>query len=284
LGSDPAPGLISVVITTRNEELHLPQLLDSLLVQEPPFEVVLVDSESRDRTVAIAQQFARQHPGILRVIERPGSRGIGRNIGVGAARGEAVAFIDGDCFADSRWLHHVRAALRRSTVVAGRTVPVGKPKYGQLERVELFQQGNDVTYPSCNLAYTRTLFVQLGGFDPRFVTAEDIDLNLRAVLTGAAIQYDAAAVVYHHLRTTFLRFLVQAFWNGYGRKQLTEKHGNLWGNYRLRRLMSGQKSVISWARLNAALTGYVVRVATGGSRRLDGQMPPHTGLDAPTGP
>jgi glycosyltransferase involved in cell wall biosynthesis len=283
LGSDPAPGLISVVITTRNEELHLPQLLDSLLVQEPPFEVVLVDSESRDRTVAIAHQFALQHPGILRVIERPGSRGVGRNLGVGAAHGEAIAFIDGDCFADSSWLHDLRQDLRTATVVAGRSVPVGKPKYGQLERVELFQKGNDVTYPSCNLAYARALFVELGGFDPRFVTAEDIDLNLRAVSSGATIHYDPAAVVYHHLRTTFLRFLVQAFWNGYGRKQLTEKHGNLWGNYRLRRLMSGQKSVISWARLNAALLGYVFRVATGGSRRLDRQMPPNTGLDAPAG-
>jgi glycosyltransferase involved in cell wall biosynthesis len=279
LGSDPAPGLISVVITTRNEELHLPQLLESLVVQEPPFEVVLVDSESRDRTVEIAQRYARRLPGIVRVFERAGSRGVGRNFGVRAARGEAVAFIDGDCFADTQWLHDLREDLRDSHVVAGRTVPVGKPKYGQLERVELFQQGNDVTYPSCNLAYRRDLFVRLGGFDPRFVTAEDIDLNLRAVSAGESIRYDPAAVVYHHLRTSFLRFLVQAFWNGYGRKQLTEKHGNLWGNYRLRRLMSGQKSVISWARLNAALIGYVFRVSTGGSRRIDQTMPGHTGLD-----
>jgi glycosyltransferase involved in cell wall biosynthesis len=279
LGSDPAPGLISVVITTRNEELHLPQLLDSLLVQAPPFEVVLVDSESRDRTVAIAQRYAQAHPDVVRVFEHPGSRGVGRNFGVRAARGEAVAFIDGDCFADPQWVRLLRESLRASPAVAGRTVTVGKPKYGQLERVELFQKGNDVTYPSCNLAYARALFVGLGGFDPRFVTAEDIDLNLRAVETGASIRYDERAIVYHHLRASFVRLLVQAFWNGYGRKQLTEKHGNLWGNYRLRRLMSGQKSVISWARLNAALLGYVFRISTGGSRRLDTKMPEHTGLD-----
>jgi glycosyltransferase involved in cell wall biosynthesis len=279
LGSDPAPGLISVVITTRNEELHLGQLLDSLRVQEPPFEIVLVDSESRDRTVEIAQRFAQRHPDLLRVLERPGSRGVGRNIGVRAARGEFVAFIDGDCFADSGWVHALREDLRTSSIVAGRTVPVGKPKYGQLERVELFEKGNDVTYPSCNLAYSRAEFLRLGGFDPRFVTAEDIDLNLRAVAEGATLHYDPAAVVYHHLRTTFLRFLVQAFWNGYGRKQLTEKHGNLWGNYRLRRLLSGQRSVISWARLGGALTGYFFRVATGGGRRVGGRAPAHTGLE-----
>jgi len=279
LASDPASGLISVVITTRNEELHLPQLLDSLRVQEPPFEIVLVDSESRDRTVEIAKSYAALQPDLLRVLERPGSRGVGRNIGVRAARGEFIAFIDGDCFADPQWLRTLRRDLRDSPVVAGRTVPVGKPKYGQLERVELFQKEHDVTYPSCNLAYSRALFVRLGGFDPRFVTAEDIDLNLRAVEDGASIRYDPDALVYHHVRARFLRFLIQAFWNGYGRKQLTEKHGNLWGNYRLRRLLSGQRTVIAWARLTGAMAGYFFRVTTGAGRRVEGRNPVHSGLD-----
>ncbi len=269
MGSEPSPPLVSVVITVKNEEAHVGQLLESLLRQEAPFEVVLVDAASRDRTLAIAEEFARQHPTILRVIERPGSRGVGRNIGVDAARGRYVAFIDGDCFADSQWLEVVRRALATAPVVAGRTVVVGKPKYGQLERVELFESGYDVTYPSCNLAYRRDLFQQLGGFDPRFVTAEDIDLNLRAVEGGASIRYEPTALVYHHVRTTFIRFLYQAFWNGYGRKQLTEKQGNLWGRYRIRRLLKGQRTPIAWARFSAAMAGYTFRVVTGGGRRLD---------------
>jgi glycosyltransferase involved in cell wall biosynthesis len=279
LGSEPASGLLSVVVTVRNEEVHLPQLLDSLLVQEGLFEIILVDAESRDNTAEIAFRYERSHPDRLRVIRRSGSRGAGRNIGVRASRGEFVAFIDGDCIADSQWLRILRGNLRPAGVVAGRTVTVGKPKYGKLERVELFEKGNDVTYPSCNLAYDRALFLRLGGFDQRFVTAEDIDLNLRAVEAGASIQYDAGAVVYHHLRANFLRFLIQAFWNGYGRKQLTEKHGNLWRNYRLRRLLSGQRTAISWARLIAAMGGYFFRVTTGGGRRVTPTMPPRSGLD-----
>jgi glycosyltransferase involved in cell wall biosynthesis len=286
LGSDVASRpLISVVTTVRNEEQHLPQLLDSLLVQEGPFEIVLVDSESRDRTVDIAQLYAQAHPGLLRVVERSGSRGIGRNAGVALARGDYVAFIDGDCFADSQWLHLLRGGLRTSPVVAGRTVTVGKPRYGQLERVELFQNGYDVTYPSCNLAYRRDLFLQLGGFDARFITAEDIDLNLRAVLSGAAITYFPSAVVYHHVRATFLRFLYQAFWNGYGRKQLTEKHGSLWGRYRLGQLIYGQRGVIAWARLSAALSGYVTRIITGIRPPADTAITPSSTSSAPaTGP
>ena len=268
MGSEP-PGrpFVSVVVTTRNEEQHVAGLLESLAVQEPPFEVVLVDALSRDRTAEIVEGFGRAHPGLVRLIRQACSRGGGRNLGVRAARADFVAFVDGDCIADSRWLASLRRHLGPTTVVAGRTRTVGRPTFGELDRVELYQGGYDVTYPSCNLLYPRALFERLGGFDTRFVTAEDIDLNLRAVQTGAEIRYEAEAIVLHHVRTSLLRFLVQAFWNGYGRKQLTEKHGSLWPRYRLRRLLAGQKGVIAWARLTAALAGYASRMLTGPSGR-----------------
>jgi glycosyltransferase involved in cell wall biosynthesis len=284
LGSDDARRpLISVVITVRNEAPHLPRLFDSLLAQEGPFEVVLVDSESRDRTLEIAEGYARRHPDVIRVLSHPGSRGIGRNTGVAAARGDLVAFIDGDCFPDSQWLRALRGSANSAAVLAGRTVTVGKPQYGHLERVELFQSGYDVTYPSCNLLYRRALFDQLGGFDPRFITAEDIDLNLRAVRAGAGIRFVPDALVYHHMRTTFLRFLYQAFWNGYGRKQLTEKHGSLWGRYRVRRLIEGQRTPIAWMRITAAIFGYGTRVLTAGRKKIrpeNGAMPKNSDATA----
>ena len=229
---------------------------------------MLVDALSRDGTPEVAREFARRFPERVRVFQRSGSRGIGRNEGVARARGELVAFIDGDCIADSHWVAGLRQAFQSSDVVAGRTVPVGPAAYARLERVELYQGGSDVTYPSCNLAYRRQLFERLGGFDPRFITAEDIDLNLRAVTAGSHIGYAPDAIVYHRMRSTLFRFLYQAFWNGYGRKQLTEKHGILWGRYRYRQLLSRQLKALAWARILAALSGYFTRVMTGGDRRL----------------
>ena len=275
MGSDDVRRpLISVVITVRNEAPHLPRLFDSLLVQEGPFEVVVVESESRDRTREIADEYAQRHPGLIRVLSHPGSRGIGRNTGVAASRGDLVAFVDGDCFPDSQWLKALRASANSAPILAGQTITVGRPQFGHLERVELFQSGYDVTYPSCNLLYRRALFDQLGGFDPRFITAEDIDLNLRAVRAGAAIRFVPDAVVYHHLRTTFLRFLYQAFWNGYGRKQLTEKHGSLWSRYRVSRLLEGQRTPMAWARISAAFFGYGTRVLTAGRKRIPAESNP----------
>ena len=282
MGSEPTQRpLVSVVTTVKNEQRHIGRLLDSLLAQEEPYEVIVVDALSRDRTFDITDRYAREHPQKFRVVRRFGSRGIGRNTGVGLARGEFVAFIDGDCFADSQWLRALRAGLGRSDVVAGKTVAVGNAHYSDLERVELIQRGSDVTFPSCNLAYRRSLFEALGGFDPRFITAEDIDLNLRAVEGGASPEYVPSALVYHQMRTTLLRFLYQAFWNGYGRKQLTEKHGSLWTSYRFSRLFETQRRrPVAWLRLAAALAGYLTRVLTGSGQRLSRVSPGSTPTSA----
>ncbi|MCI4334671.1 MAG: glycosyltransferase, partial [Thermoplasmata archaeon] len=173
-----SPAFVSIVCTVRNEARNLPSMLESLLLQQPPFEVILVDALSHDGTADYAREFAAEHPGLLRVIERYGSRGIGRNTGAGEARAEWIAFIDGDCVADPGWLAALRRGFARSDVVAGRTTVLGRGFYGPMERVELYLEGSDVTYPSCNLGYRRYLFERLQGFDPRFITAEDIDLNL----------------------------------------------------------------------------------------------------------
>ena len=269
----PAPLFLSVVVTVKNEARHLTRLLESLRTQEGPFEVVLVDALSRDGTWRIAEEFHRAEPERFRVFQKFGSRGIGRNTGASKARGTHLAFTDGDCIVDSGWLKALREGFQRSPVVAGRSVAVGSPQFAALDRVELFQRGNDVTFPSCNLGYERKLFESIGGFDPRLITAEDIDLNLRAVEAGAGIAYVPEAVIYHQVRPTLVRFLVQAYWNGYGRKQLTEKHGSLWGNYRISRLLQNQRSAIAWMRIAAAMMGYFSRVLTGYGERLDRPRP-----------
>ncbi len=276
--SDPASSLISVVITVRDEAPRLPRLLDSLRAQAGPWEVVVVvDSESRDASFAIAQEYAQRYPDRFRVVLRRTSRGMGRNVGARWARGSLLAFTDGDCYADPHWLERIRDGFRFSRIVAGRTEVVGPTAYRQLERVELYQAGSDVTYPSCNLAYERGLFEALHGFDPRFVTAEDIDLNLRAARLGVHVRFEPDAVIYHEARPTFVRFLYQAFWNGYGRKQLTEKHGQLWGQYRYRRLLARQSSALGAVRLAAALLGYFFRVVSAGPRRIGPTDDPSAG-------
>lgn len=249
--------LLSVVTTVRNEGRNLGPLLESLVIQEPPLEVVVVDAFSMDDTRQIARRFAREYD-FVRLLVRGGTRGRSRNYGVAASRGEAVVFIDGDCIASPFWLKHLRARLRAgAAVVAGQSIHIGYRPFEELERVELYYRGSDVTFPSSNLAYRRDVFDAIGGFDERFVTAEDIDLNLRAVDAGFTITYEPAAVVYHRTRGSYYDFFRQAFWNGVGRKQLTLKHGRLWSSYHPLEMVKRDHNLWSLARLSVALTGYL---------------------------
>ena len=248
--------LVSVVTTVRNEARNIAALLDSLVVQEPPLEIIVVDSASVDATRDIVRRYERDYENVHLYITG-GTRGAGRNIGIRTAKGDAVAFIDGDAIANPFWLKEIREGLRRSDIVAGRTIQIGYRPFEELERVELIVEGTDVTYPSSNLAYRRSVLKEIGGFDEWFVTAEDIDLNIRAVRAGHTIAFRAGAIVYHRTRSSVYDFLRQALWNGAGRKQLTLKHGVLWSRYRPGRMLRQKTNFWSLLRLNTALLGYV---------------------------
>ncbi|WP_340107008.1 glycosyltransferase [Rhodohalobacter sp. 8-1] len=66
----PEHPLVSVCITTYNLEEHIGKTLDSVLTQETsfPFEIVVHDDASTDRTVEIIQEYEKQHPDMFKTI------------------------------------------------------------------------------------------------------------------------------------------------------------------------------------------------------------------------
>ncbi len=98
-----SPPTTSIVIRTLNEADHLDALFDSIELQtQRPDEVVLVDSGSTDRTVAIAESR-----GASIVHIPPGQFTFGRalNWGCEAAKGEVLVFVSAHVYAlDETWL------------------------------------------------------------------------------------------------------------------------------------------------------------------------------------
>jgi len=249
--------MISIVLNLLNEERHIRDLLDSLVTQEPPFEIVIVDAGSWDKTVEIIRKYMQKHPEIS-LFNHPGTRGESTNFGLLKVKGDAVATIGGDCIANPFWLKELRKTLNDFDIAAGKTINVGYHAFEELERVELYHRGMDVSFPSGNMAWKKKVFDEVVGFDPWFVTAEDIDLNFRAVSKGFTLGYNEEAIVYHRMKESFRKFFKQAFWNGWGRKQLTLKHGRLWSSYKPQRLIETSKSFWALARLFFAVLGYLV--------------------------
>jgi GT2 family glycosyltransferase len=133
---------------------------------------------------------------------------------------------------------------------------MGYEPFKTLGRVEVYYKETDITFPSCNLAYKKHILNEIKGFDPKFVTAEDVDMNYRAVDLGYKIVDNEKMVVYHKERSTVAGFFKQAFWNGFGRKQLTMKHGSLWGSYNPTEMLEKQIGFWWLARTSVAFLGY----------------------------
>ncbi len=215
---------VSIIVTTRNEAERIGDLMHSLAGQAHVREVILVDANSDDGTVDAAKAAAT---GIrLRTHQESCSRGEGRNIGARLAEGDLFAFIDGDCTAAPGWTAALVSAWSKQTdcMIAGRTEQVGPHAS---KRAPILVDGQDISWPSCNLAVPRKLFENLDGFDADFLTAEDMDLNLRAVQLGATIQHAPDALVHARTRPDLRSHLKQAYEYGIGRAQLERKHGAL---------------------------------------------------------
>ena len=92
--------VISVVLVCYDQEKYIAQALDSVLMQktEFPFEIIVGDDASTDRTPEIIMQRCSQHPGRIRFIRREENLGATRNAYelMQLCRGRFIAYIEGD--------------------------------------------------------------------------------------------------------------------------------------------------------------------------------------------
>ncbi|HVC55605.1 MAG TPA: glycosyltransferase family A protein [Stellaceae bacterium] len=84
-----------------NAERFIAEAIDSVLAQDfRDFEIILVDDGSTRECTMIAREYAARHAPVIRYRQHPGHQNRGmsasRNLGLAAARGEFVAFIDAD--------------------------------------------------------------------------------------------------------------------------------------------------------------------------------------------
>ena len=90
--------LVSVIIPTRNRTEILNKCLDSLYAQDyPNFEVIMIDASTNHDTEKIIKE---QYPQVKYIpfLHKANMRPQSKNLGIEAAKGEILAFIDDDSF------------------------------------------------------------------------------------------------------------------------------------------------------------------------------------------
>lgn len=94
--------MVSVIVLTYNQQTFIGQALDSILMQKTrfPYEILVGDDASTDRTGSIVRDYAQAYPEIIRPFIRKQNLGVTRNLYelLTCAQGKYIASCEGDDF------------------------------------------------------------------------------------------------------------------------------------------------------------------------------------------
>lgn len=194
---------ISIIIRTYNEEKYLRECLDKVFNQKinKTFEVIIVDSQSTDSTLTIAQKY---HTRILSVNKKDFTYGNSLNIGCSNARGKYLVFLSAHAIAVNEiWLQELMGSFDENTAgVSGKQIPMHDAN-PLIRRFIL--DSKDKSFRNTNSAIKKR-FWKIQHFDETLLTAEDISWSRFMVNKGYLIKYNPHAVVYHSHNDSLGRF------------------------------------------------------------------------------
>lgn len=192
---------ISVIIPVYNAEETIENCILSVIDQSLPaecYEIIVVDNNSTDRTKSIIEKYPVRY-----IFEPYPSVYKARNTAVAHSSGEVLAFIDGDCIADSKWLQEGLRMMQTFEIGLGTIFPQKSPqKYLYLyDRLvywkSIIVNKDDLNIWAGNSFISRKLFEELGGFNDKIVTAGDSILSMIAKKLGYHIGFASKSIVYH---------------------------------------------------------------------------------------
>ncbi len=237
---------ISVIIPVRNEEKFIGQTLQYLIQQDYPrekVEIIVVDGRSDDSTRRVVEVIATRDARVILLGNPKRISSAARNIGIKAARGDIITFIDGHVYIDSDQLLMNTAILmnERKVSVLSRPQFLDTPDNGffqkavALARKSAFGHGLDSTIyleeekmvdpTSSGASYKREVFEKAGYFDESFDAAEDVEFNYRVSQAGFESFSSPKLAVYYYPRNNLRSLFRQMTRYGIGRFRFLRKHG-----------------------------------------------------------
>ena len=123
---------LSIVLTVYNKESYLHRIFAALLSQEgvnaEDYEVLVVNDGSTDRSLAICEEYAKNHSRVRIITQTNQGLSMARNNGVDAANGEYVWFVDADDCISNQSIRLICEAIAETPDVI--------PIYGETEGIE----------------------------------------------------------------------------------------------------------------------------------------------------
>jgi mycofactocin system glycosyltransferase len=231
---------VSIIVPVYNRANEIDACLESLLSLDyspSKREIIVVDDASSDHTKFVVRRYK------VKLIVQKYNQGqsAARNVGVRAATGEIIAFIDSDCVADPNWLRELAPYLQypRNTLVGGYVDSYFREtlldRYEEVEsplnmgRKRLIGAGKDSSFyvPTCNMLVRKDAYLEVGGLDESLRVGEDVDLCWRLKKQGHRLIYVPKGRVRHKHRNRFREGFKRRFDYGTSEAALYARHSEV---------------------------------------------------------
>ena len=231
---------LSVILPVLNEANHLAAAVKAILAQDyqGKFEVILAIGPSKDATLEIANELAQSDLRVVVVLNPTGRTAAGLNLALAKSTSPIIVRVDGHAEIPSNYLSIAVELLRKTGAVnvGGLMGAVGKTKFeksvARAMRSPLgvgatkFHTGGgsgevDTVYLGC---FLREALNEIGGFDERFIRAQDWELNFRLRERGGKIFFDPRLEVTYRPRPNLVALAKQYFEYGRWRRVVSRKH------------------------------------------------------------
>ena len=242
---------IAVILCTYNRCQSLATALESVaaskMPQGVPWEVMVIDNNSSDRTRHVVEEFQGRFPGVFRYLFEPApGKSNALNRAIRETDADVLAFMDDDVQVEPDWLLMLTRVLENGNYSGsgGRIIPAGdfnppawikNPGRYELAPLAMFDLGaspGELKEPpfGTNMAFRREMFSRHGTFRRDLgpkpgseIRSEDTEFGMRLLRGGERLWYEPAALVRHAVparRVTKSYFL--KWWHGKGRADILE--------------------------------------------------------------
>ena len=186
--------LISVTITTKNEEKNIENCIKSILEQSyKNIEVIVVDNDSTDKTKEIALRYTQN------VFNKGPERSAQRNYGmIDKSNGEYVMFIDADMILSSNLVENCVNFINNNKIDALwiPEIVMGDKFFSKCRRFErTFYNGTSIDGARF---FRKKKFVEVDGFDITMSGPEDWDIDKKIKRENIKLLDTKDSVIYHN--------------------------------------------------------------------------------------
>jgi GT2 family glycosyltransferase len=227
---------ISIIIITKNDEGVAITLAALEHIQYPaPTELIVVDGSVPRNSL---ENIRKEYPDVKWLgydssKDKKATFSQQRNMGIRAASGEFIVFLDSSCQPKVDWLNILYSFIKgqRHVIIASQIESMGRRSIYGINKTQEIIEVKEST--ANGLGMEKNIFDVIGGFDEKFSYGEDTDFSWRANDAGYKIFLNPKAIISHDFGN-FKTEVKRAFRYGAARAKLYKKYpkrlGQLFGH------------------------------------------------------